>query len=258
METPPNYLPPLADQIAVVTGAANGIGRATAMRFARDGAHVALLDRDVAGLASLRDEIEALGRRAHALALDCTDQGDVREAFADIASTLGPVDVLLNNVGQGPRERMSSFVDANLETLDFLLDVNLKTVIVCSHQVIAGMCERRRGKIVNITTEAALNGALRCWDYAAAKAGVIGFTRALAREVAPHGVTVNAIGPGATRTRALEQTPKDQLDKVIAGIPMARIGEPDDIANAVAFFSSAQSSYVTGQTLLVNGGNWMV
>ncbi|GAB3628979.1 sugar dehydrogenase [Pandoraea terrae] len=249
---------PFAAQVAVVTGAAHGIGRAAALRLARDGADVALLDRDADALATLTEDIGAFGRRALPIALDCTREAELKAAFGRIAAMLGDVDILLNNVGQGPRERMSTFRDADLDTLDFLLAINLKTAIVCSHQVVPAMCARRHGKIINITTEAAVNGAPRCWDYAAAKAGVIGFTRALAMELAPFGVTVNAIGPGATRTRALEQTPKDQLDQVIAGIPMGRIGEPDDIANAVAFFASDQSSYITGQTLLVNGGNWML
>ena len=139
-----------------------------------------------------------------------------------------------------------------------MLAINLKSCILCSRQVTDDMRQKRRGKIINIASESAVNGSPRCWDYSAAKAGVIGFTRALARELAPFGVNVNAIGPGPVRTRALDQLPKAVLDTVIADIPMARVAEPDEIANAVAFFASDQSDYITGQTLLVNGGHWML
>ena len=190
--------------------------------------------------------------------MDCTDARDVGAGFARIRDELGPVDILLNNVGQSARERMSDFWRSDLETLDFMLAINLKSCILCSRQVVDSMRQRRRGKIVNIASESAVNGSPRCWDYSAAKAGVIGFTRALARELAPFGVNVNAIGPGPVRTRAMDQLPRAVLDSVIAGIPMGRIGEPDEIASAVAFFAGDQSDYVTGQTLLVNGGNWML
>ncbi len=203
-------------------------------------------------------EIRALGRRVKTVALDCTDANAVIAAFQDVHQEYDRVDILVNNVGQGSRERMLPFLSTNLETLEFQMAINLKTCIVCSHQVAKGMAARGSGKIINMTSESAVNGSLRSWDYAAVKAGVIGFTRALARELAPHRVNVNAIGPGATRTRALDLIPADLMTKIIAGIPMERVGEPDDIANAVAFFAGDQSDYVTGQTLLVNGGNWML
>ena len=249
---------PLHGKIAVITGGANGIGRATALRLARDGADIALLDRDAPGLQSVAADVRALGRRVEIHAIDCTGEAAVVAAFADINRALGRVDILFNNVGQGARENSREVVSADLKSLDFLLSVNLKTCVLCSRQVVAQMRERRSGKIINVTSEAAVNGVVRNWDYAAVKAGIIGFTRALAREMAPFQVTVNAIGPGATRTRALELVPKDLMDKVIAGIPMQRIAEPEEIASVVSFFASDASSYVTGQTLLVNGGNWML
>ena len=248
----------LQGKIAVVTGGANGIGHASALRLARDGADVALLDRDEAGLKQAAEDIRALGRRAEYYAIDCTNEDAVRNAFADINQKFGRVDILFNNVGQGARENTHEFLDANLSSIDFLFNVNLKTCVLASQQVVAQMRERRSGKIINVTSEAAVNGVLRNWDYAAIKAGVIGFTRALAREMAPYQVNVNVIGPGATRTRALDKVPKDLMDKVIAGIPMQRIADPEEIASVVAFFASDASNYVTGQTLMVNGGNWML
>jgi NAD(P)-dependent dehydrogenase (short-subunit alcohol dehydrogenase family) len=248
----------LKNRIVVVTGGANGIGRATALRLAGDGADLALLDLDASGLEQTAREVRAIGVRVAVHAIDCTDEAQVEPAFAAIRAELGPVDVLVNNVGQSAREKSHAFVGADLKTLDFLLDVNLKTCIICTRQVVAPMRDRRSGRIINMASEAAVNGAARSWDYAVAKAGVIGFTRALARELAPYQVNVNAVGPGATRTRAIEALPKDLIDRVLSGIPMQRFAEPEEIADVVAFFASDASSYVTGQTLLVNGGNWML
>jgi len=219
---------------------------------------VALLDIDETALQAAAAAVRDHGQGALPLRVDCTDARGVAAAFAQIRDELGPVDILLNNVGQSARERMSDFWRSDLETLDFMLAINLKSCMLCSRQVVDVMRQRRRGKIVNIASESAVNGSPRRWDYAAAKAGVVGFTRALGRELAPFGVNVNAIGPGPVRTRAMDQLPKAVLDSVIAGIPMGRIAEPDEIASAVAFFASDQSDYVTGQTLLVNGGNWML
>lgn len=248
----------LEGKIAVVTGGANGIGHASALRLARDGADIALLDRDETGLAETAAGVRALGRRVLSYPVDCTDEAAIKAVFADIDSQFGRVDVLFNNVGQGARENTSEFALADLKSLDFLINVNLKTCVLCTRQVVDQMRARRSGKIINVTSEAAVNGVVRNWDYAAVKAGIIGFTRSLAREMAPFQVNVNAIGPGATRTRALDKVPKDLMDKVIAGIPMQRIAEPEEIADVVAFFASDASNYVTGQTLLVNGGNWML
>jgi NAD(P)-dependent dehydrogenase (short-subunit alcohol dehydrogenase family) len=248
----------LQGKIAVVTGAANGIGRAISLRFAREGADVGLFDLDPGGLGGVHEEVIQIGRRACAVRANCADQKDVERAFKMVRDELGPIDILVNNVGQSARERTSEFASSDLGTLDFLLTVNLKSCIVCSRQVVDEMRTRLTGKIVNITSESAVNGSLRTWDYSAAKAGVIGFTRSIARELAPFGINVNAIAPGITRTRALEQLPADLIKRVVAAIPSGRMGEPDDVANAVAFFASDQSAYVTGQTLLVNGGNWFL
>jgi NAD(P)-dependent dehydrogenase (short-subunit alcohol dehydrogenase family) len=248
----------LDNRVAVITGAANGIGRTTALTLARAGADIGLLDFDSAGLAAAQGEIEALGRRAAPVPLDCTDPTHVKSAFKQVRAALGPVDILVNGVGQSARGKMTDFADADLETFDFLIGVNLKSCVLCAHEVAGEMIARGSGKIVNIASESAVNGSPRSWDYSAAKAGVIGFTRAIARELAPHGIAVNAVGPGLTRTRAVEEMPKGMIDTIIARIPMRRIAEPEDIANVILFFAGPASDYVTGQTLLVNGGNWML
>jgi NAD(P)-dependent dehydrogenase (short-subunit alcohol dehydrogenase family) len=246
----------LQGKVAVVTGAANGIGRASALKLAREGADLALLDLDGAGMEGTVREIKAMGRRVETQRIDCTDRRQIETAFKTLRASLGPVDILFNDVGQSAREKMTDFSTADLETVDFLLAVNLKSAMYCSRQVVGEMRERRQGRIINVTSEAALNGAPGCWDYGAAKAGIIGFTRALAKELAPFQITVNCVGPGLTRTRVVDQLPTHIRDQVAAGIPMQVIGEPEDIANAVYFFSSDLGRYVSGQTLLVNGANW--
>ena len=160
----------LDGKVAVVTGAANGIGLAAALRLAGDQADVAMLDRDSAALAISADVVRGSGRRVLPIALDCTDASSIALAFVRIREELGRVDILLNNVGQSARERMSAFSEADLGTLDFMLAINLKSCILCSRQVTDDMRERRRGKIINIASESAVNGAPRCWDYSAAKA----------------------------------------------------------------------------------------
>ncbi len=245
-------------RVAVITGAGNGIGAACARRLATDGATVALLDLDPTAAEAVAGEIRASGGQARAMAVDCTDRKAVEAAFAEIASSLGPVDILVNNVGQSARDKMSDFVEADMDVLDMILDINLKSTILCARQVVGPMQARGYGRIVNMTSESAVNGSRKTWEYSAAKAGVIGFTRTIARELAADGITVNAVGPGATATRAMERIPADLLDRIKAGIPAGRLAEPDEIANAVAFFSGDQCAYVTGQTLLVNGGNWML
>jgi NAD(P)-dependent dehydrogenase (short-subunit alcohol dehydrogenase family) len=248
----------LSNKVAVVTGGASGIGWATALQLADAGANVALLDFDGGTEERALELARDTGRNVLAVPLDCTSRDHVVSAFRRVRERLGPVDILVNNVGQSARERMTDFVGANLDTLDMLLAVNLKSCILCSHQVAPEMQSRRSGKIINITSESAVNGSLRCWDYSAAKAGIIGFTRAIARELAPYGVTVNAVGPGATRTGAIDKMQKGFIDRIIADIPMGRMAEPEDIAHAVAFLASDQAGYITGQTLLVNGGHWML
>jgi NAD(P)-dependent dehydrogenase (short-subunit alcohol dehydrogenase family) len=248
----------LSSKVAVVTGGASGIGLATARQLAQAGANVALFDFDGNTPQRASEIVQETGRQVLAVPLDCTNRDHVASAFRRVREHFGPVDILVNNVGQSARERMTDFVHANLDMLDLLLAVNLKSCILCSHQVAPEMQSRRSGKIINITSESAVNGSLRSWDYGAAKAGIIGFTRAIARELAPFGINVNAIGPGATRTGAIDKMQKGFIDRIVADIPMGRMAEPEDIAHAVVFFASEQAGFITGQTLLVNGGHWML
>ena len=246
------------DGVALVTGAANGIGRASALALARAGADLALLDMEREPLAALADEVRALGRQALDLPVDCTDPTAMTIAVASAQDRLGPVDVLFNNVGQSAREKAGPFVESAEETWRFVIEISLLTTLRTTRLVAPGMAARGRGRIVNMSTESAFYGDAGLADYAAAKMGVIGFTRSLARELAPKGVAVNAVAPGAIRTRAHDRLPREVIDRIRSTVPLGFVAEPDDVANVVTFLASPASRYVTGQTLLIDGGRWMI
>lgn len=241
-------------RVAVVTGGANGIGRAISLAFAQEGADVAILDREADPLGETAELVRAEGVRALPLVGDLTDREQVASLFAKVKVDLGPVDMLTNNVGQTARENYSEFYLAKPETLEFVVGVSLMTTLMCSRQVVNDMRERRSGKIVSISSDSAMNGDIGTVDYAAAKSGVLGFTRALARELGPFRINVNAVCPGPTNTRAMQRIPKDAYDRAKNAIPLGELSEPEDIANAVVFLSSEKSRFITGQTLMVNGG----
>ena len=248
----------LAGRIAVVTGAAHGIGRATALRMAREGADLAMLDIEPEPLERAADEARATGRAVLPLEVDCTAPDAVVRAFETIGQRYGRVDILFNNVGQSARERASEFWRSEPETWQFVVGVSLFPTMLCTRQVVAQMRTRRSGKIVNMSSASALYGDTGLVDYSAAKMGVVGFTRALARELAPFGVNVNAVCPGAIRTRAHDRLPAEVIDRIRYAVPMGYIAEPDDVAAVVAFLASDESRYVTGQSIVIDGGRWMV
>jgi len=198
----------LADRIALVTGAANGIGRASALRLAREGADLVLVDREGDTLHGVAREVEAAGRQVLPITADWTDATAVREAFATIRQRFGRIDILFNNVGQSARERASEFHVSAEETWRFVIEVSLLATMRATRLVVEEMRTRRRGRIVNMSTESAFYGDVGFVDYAAAKMGVVGFTRSLARELAPFHVNVNAVCPGAIRTRAHDRLPR--------------------------------------------------
>jgi 2-hydroxycyclohexanecarboxyl-CoA dehydrogenase len=243
----------LEARTAFVTGGASGIGAATARRLAAEGARVAIGDLDEAGARDVAAEIDGFG-----CALDVADAASARAAVAAATEALGPVDVLVNNAGT---DRFAFFVRSDEELWDFVLGVNLRGVLACTHAVLPSMHERGRGVIVNVASEAGRVGSQGSATYSAAKAGVIGFTKAIARESARYGVRCNAVAPGPVETPLLNAA-EAQLGELgarlkqgmIDATAMRRSGEPEEIAAAIAFLASDDASYVTGQTLNVSGG----
>ncbi|OUS05159.1 hypothetical protein A9Q96_13785 [Rhodobacterales bacterium 52_120_T64] len=244
----------LSGKTAIVTGAAHGIGRATVKMMCDGDVRVVAMDLDAEGLAEVNT---ICGGQLELLTVDLRNATATQAAFEAAKKLIGTPDILVNNVGQGARERASSFVDSQPDSWDFLIDICLKTTINCTHLVVGDMLERGSGKIVNIASDSAYIGAKASAAYAAAKNGVIGFTRSLAREIAESGISVNAIAPGYIQTRATAALPAEMVAKAKAETPMGILGEPDDIAHAVLFFAGPGSRYITGQTLIVNGGRWM-
>lgn len=244
----------LVGQVAVVTGAAKGIGRACAVRLAQDGADVAILDIDDAALAETEALVEAEGHRSEAIALDLTDRDQVAAAFDRVKATLGPINVLHSNAGGGAGVRPRTFAKASEEQWDKTLALNLTQNIDCVRQVIPGMIEAGYGRIVITSSEMAFRSGFAMAEYAAAKAGILGFVRNLANEVGKYGVTVNAVCPGPIRTELALALPEEHRARTLAQVPVGRLGEPEEIAHAVSFLASPGASYVTGESLLVTGG----
>ncbi len=242
---------------AVVTGAASGIGRASAVRLAQDGADVAILDINPEGLAETASSVEAAGARCVPVSVDLLDRDSIAAAFATVKTELGLVSILHNNAGGSLRRDLKTFPKADADQWDYMLGLNLRQVADCTRIVVPEMIEARYGRIIITSSEMAFRTNFGMTDYSAAKAGLLGFTRALAREVARHEITVNAICPGAIRTPLSESLPEAHLEKTLSEIPLGRLGEPEEIAHAVSFLASPGASYITGESLLVTGGRTM-
>ena len=243
-----------AGKVAVITAAAGGIGGATALRIAREGATAVVAMDLSASVDRMAGLLQDAGSRAHCVRIDCTDERAVASAFDEILSRFGSVDVLVNGVGGGGGGRNTEFVGSVPETWRRIVDVTLISTMLCTRKVVEGMRQRRYGKIVNIASSIALVPTIKMVEYASAKAGVIGFTRSLAIELAPFAVNVNAVSPGPIKTAATDALPPDVLARSVAAVPMGRIGLPEEIANVVAFLASDEAAYVTGQNFAVNGG----
>jgi 2-hydroxycyclohexanecarboxyl-CoA dehydrogenase len=245
----------LGERIVLVTGGARGIGRAISERLASEGARVAIGDIDAAGARTAAAEI---GRDAFGTALDVTDGVSVRAAVGAVIARFGRIDALVNNAGW---DKVEPFVQASEATWDKVLAINLRGPIAVTRAVLDGMIERRAGWIVSIGSDAGRVGSSGEVVYSAAKAGVIGFSKALAREVARYDLHVNVVCPGPTNTALLAQVGADNPNLVAAlakAVPFRRIGEPEDIAGAVAFLISDDAAFITGQTISVSGGLSMV
>jgi 2-hydroxycyclohexanecarboxyl-CoA dehydrogenase len=239
----------------VVTGAASGIGRAVVERLVDEGARVAITDLDGQAATVAADDI---GGTTLPIALDITDDDAIHEAIAIITTELGPIDVLVNNAGW---DRIEPFVVSRPETWDRVIAINLRGPIAVTRAVLDGMIERSSGRIVSIASDAGRVGSSGEAVYSGAKAGVMGFSRTLAREVARHGINVNTVCPGPTNTPLLQSAAEDDPKMIQAlsrAIPFGRPAEPHEIAAAVAFLASDDAAFITGQSLSVSGGLTML
>ncbi|WP_182901729.1 glucose 1-dehydrogenase [Microbispora sp. H10830] len=244
-------------KFAVVTGAARGIGAAIARRLAAEGAAVACVDLTADRCASIVDEITVTGGRAVAFGCDVSDSAQVEALVPEVLNEFGRIDVLVNNAGL---TRDNLLFRMSEEDWDKVVDVNLKSVFLMSRAVQKHMVEQRSGAIVNLSSRSALGNRGQA-NYAAAKAGIQGLTATMAIELGPFGVRVNAVAPGYVATPMTEATavrlgvtPEEHQVTMAQAVPLRRVGQPTEVAAVVAFFASDDASYVTGQTLYVNGG----
>jgi 3-oxoacyl-[acyl-carrier protein] reductase len=243
----------LTNKVAIVTGSARGIGREIALKLAEVGANVAVNDILSASeaLEEVVKEIELLGRQSMAVIGDVSSSEDVTRMVEAVVAKFSRIDILVNNAGvtrDGLVLRMSD------EDWDTVLDIDLKSVFLCTRAVLRPMIKQRWGRIVSIASIVGIHGNAGQANYAAAKAGVIAFTRSLAKEVASRGITVNAIAPGYIDTKMTQDLDEKQSAELMKRIPMGYVGTPRDVAEAVAFLSSEEARYITGQVLGVDGG----
>ncbi len=244
----------LADKVAIVTGASRGIGRAISVALAGQGVKVVASARNVEALESLVAEIKTLGGEAVAVVGDVAVEADANNLIEQAVATYGRVDVLVNNAGitrDGLLLRMKN------DDWDAVLDTNLKGAFLCIRAAAKFMSKQRSGRIINISSVVGEMGNAGQANYCASKAGLLGLTKSVARELARRNVTVNAITPGFIVTDMTEQMTDKAREAMTEQIPLGRLGEADDVANAVLFLASDQSSYITGQVLGINGGMYM-
>jgi NAD(P)-dependent dehydrogenase (short-subunit alcohol dehydrogenase family) len=243
----------LQGQTALVTGAARGLGYATARRLGADGARVALLDRDAGELAAAAERLTGEGVAVSLHAADVADEEAVRGAVADVLAETGRIDVLVNNAGVYPHHPFEELTFAEWRRI---LATNLDGVYLCSHAVYPAMRERGYGRIVNVSSATFFIGYPGLTAYVASKGGIVGFTRALASEAGPHGITVNAVTPGLIATEGVLGGEEAGLfDEIVPEQAVGRRGEPDDIAECIAYLAGPSAGFITGQTVNVDGGH---
>ena len=244
----------LTDRVCLVTGATRGIGKAIALQLAQQGATVVGTATSQGGAESISAMLAEAGAKGTGMVLDVASAESTEAVLSAIAEQFGNITVLVNNAGITRDNLMMRMKE---EEWDDIMSTNLKSVFRLSKGVLRAMMKERFGRIINITSVVGVSGNAGQANYAAAKAGVIGFTKSLAQEIASRGITVNAIAPGFINTDMTKALNEEQVAKMTANIPANRLGEPDDIAAAVVFLASNESSYVTGTTLHVNGGMYM-
>ena len=240
--------------VAIVTGGASGIGRETALRLSREGAKVAIVDINLDGANKVADEISAAGGESLALKTDITNLDEAHRMAKAVLDKFGQVDILANIAGGAFPSKMGSFAQSDRQVWDLNINLNLFGTFNCTHAIVNHMMERKKGRIVNIASVAGMVGQATTADYAAAKGGIIAFTKSMAKELAPYGINVNCVSPAITGTERVRSMPKDFLQRQIDTIHLHRFGEPEEIANVVVFLASDEASFVTGANYVADGG----
>src|SRR5574341_1121462 len=240
----------LKDKVAIITGGAQGIGRATALIFAREGAKVAIVDVKTEGAQATANEIKQAGGEALAVTASVGDRDSVAEMVKKVLETWGQIDILINNAGI---LRDAQLVKMTEENFDAVIGINLKGVFNCTQAVAPHMIERGYGRIVNASSVVALYGNFGQTNYIAAKAGVIGMTKVWARELGRKGITVNAVAPGFIGTEMTRDLPENVVQMMLEKVPLRRMGQPEEVANAYLWLASDEASYVNGTVISVDG-----
>ncbi|TES88419.1 MAG: 3-oxoacyl-[acyl-carrier-protein] reductase [Dehalococcoidia bacterium] len=239
----------LSGKVAIVTGSARGIGREIALRLAEAGANIVI--SDIADAEPVAEEIKKMGGQSLAVMTDVTSASDVAGLVGKAIEKFGRIDILVNNAGIARDQLLMRMSDEDWEAV---LNVNLKSVFLCTRAVLRHMVKQRWGRIISISSIVGIVGNPGQANYASAKAGIIGFTKTIAREVGSRGITANAIAPGFIVSRMTEQLSEEQKGEMLKRIPLGSLGTPRDVAEAVAFLASEEARYITGQVLGVDGG----
>ena len=241
----------LEGKVSLITGGGRGIGRAMGLKFAEEGSDIVIWDIEVDEAASLESQIEKLGRRVTVMKMDVSKYSEVSEKIEEVLGTFGRVDVLVNNAGV---TRDGLVLRMGEEDWDVVLNVNLKGAFNCTKAVAKSMVKQKWGRIINISSVIGVIGNKGQANYAASKAGLIGLTKAMAKELASRGITVNAIAPGLIQSGMTETLSQQVKDEYVKNIPLGRIGSPEDVADLALFLASDEAKYITGTTLVVDGG----
>jgi len=237
-----------------ITGAAQGIGRTIAIGMAKEGADIAVADLNIEKAETTAGDVAALGVKSMFIQLDVSRQNDVTAAFETFKNKFGNLDILVNNAGITKDSLILKMKD---EDWDITMDVNLKGTFLCSKEAIKLMIKQHYGKIINVSSVVAFTGNPGQANYSASKAGIVGFTKTIAKEYAKRGIRANAVAPGFIQTAMTEALPEKIKDEMMKSIPLGNFGTPEDVANAVIFLASNDADYITGQVVHINGGMYM-